>query len=359
MVRLIRRVLRVLPLRWIAAAILAFIAFWAIVAALMTAVAVLVARLLRRGAPRRLDGRVVVITGSSRGLGLALAEECARRGGRVVLNARRADELEEARQRIASFGPEPLAVVCDVRDREQARRLIERATERFGRVDALINNAGVISVGPLEAQTLDDFRDAMDTMYWGTVYTTTAVLPQMRARREGDIVNITSIGGKVSVPHLLPYNGAKFAAVGFSEGLHAEVSKDGINVLTVVPGLMRTGSPERALFRGDPEAEHTWFDLAASLPVTSTSAERAARLIVDAMLRRKTELIITPQAQVAARVHGSFPGAVVRMASVANRVLPHSDRSDIARRGYESGTALTESALASQGREAERRWNQD
>ena len=354
--RLLRRVSRMVPMRYVVGAFVAFAAFMALVAALMTAVAVLVARLLGRRGPQRLDGRVVVITGSSRGLGLALAEECARRGGRVVLSARHSGELEAARDRIATFGPEPLAVACDVRDREQAERLIQRATEHFGRIDALINNAGVMSVGPLEAQTLDDFRDAMDTMYWGTVYTTMAALPQMRASHAGDIVNIASIGGKVSVPHMLPYSGAKFGVVGFSEGLHAEASKDGINVLTVVPGLMRTGSPERALFRGNPEAEHTWFDLAASLPVTSTSAEKAARQIVDAMLRRKAELIITPQAQLVARAHGAFPGTTTRMASLVGRVMPRSDRSDVARRGYESETPVTESPLTALGQDAAERW---
>ena len=330
--RPIRRIAGMIPIRYVIAAFVAFAAFMAVVAALMTAVAVLVARLLRRPAgPPRLDGRVVVITGSSRGLGLALAEECARRGGRVVLSARHADGLQETRDRIATFGPEPLSVVCDVRDREQAERLIERATEHFGRVDALINNAGVLSVGPLEALTVDDFRDAMDTMYWGTMYPTLAVLPQMRTRHDGDIVNIASIAGKVSVPHVLPYSSAKFAEVGFSEGLHAEVAKDGINVLTVVPGLLRTGAQGRAFFRGDAEAEHTWLDRAASMPVTSTSAEKAARQIVDAMVRRKAEMIISPQAQLAVRAHGAFPGTATRLASLVGRVMPRSDRGEIER----------------------------
>ena len=106
----------------------------------------------------------------------------------------------------------------------------------------MVNNAGMIQVGPLATTTKEDFVTALDVMFWGTLYPTLAVLPQMRARGRGHIVNITSIGDLVSVPHLLPYTCAKFAAVGLSEGLRAELGPVGIRVTTVVPGLMRTGS---------------------------------------------------------------------------------------------------------------------
>lgn len=99
----------------------------------------------------------------------------------------------------------------------------------------------------------------------------------MRARRRGRIVNITSIGGKVGMPHLLPYTCAKFATVGLSEGLRAELGREGIRVTTIVPGLMRTGSHLKAMFRGQHEQEFTWFSLGASLPLVSMGAERAAR----------------------------------------------------------------------------------
>src|SRR5450759_4776995 len=113
------------------------------------------------------------------------------------------------------------------------------------------------------------FELAMDVMYWGVLYPTLAVLPQMREHKRGRIVNITSIGGKVSIPHLLPYNSAKFAAVGLSEGLRAELAMDGVTVTTIVPGLMRTGSHINAYFKGKQEREYTWFALGASLPVIS------------------------------------------------------------------------------------------
>src|SRR5690606_38187036 len=128
---------------------------------------------------------------------------------RLVICARDEVELARARADLRTRGAEVLAVPCDVGDREQVQHLIAAAYERYGRVDILVNNAGVIQVAPLEDQTLGDFERAMATMYWGMVYPTLAVLPLMRARGQGRIVNITSIGGKVSVPHLLPYSSAK------------------------------------------------------------------------------------------------------------------------------------------------------
>jgi short-subunit dehydrogenase len=105
----------------------------------------------------------------------------------------------------------------------------------------LVNNAGVIQMGPVEDQSLEDFEEALGTMFYGVLMPIWSVLPQMISRGEGRIVNITSIGGKLSVPHLLPYNCAKFAAVGLSEGLRAELGRSKISVTTIVPGLMRTG----------------------------------------------------------------------------------------------------------------------
>src|SRR5947207_4543781 len=187
--------------------------------------------------------------------------------------------------------------------------MVEEATMRFGRIDAVINNAGIIQVGPIETMTIEDFERAMAVNFWGVVYTTLAVLPSMLARRRGNIVNITSIGGKVSVPHLLPYSCAKFAAVGFSEGLRAELARDHIPVTTIVPGLMRTGGHLNALFKGDREAEFTWFSLGASLPGISMAAERAARQIVRAAKRGEAERILSLPANLLASFHGLLPGA--------------------------------------------------
>ena len=128
--------------------------------------------------------------------------------------------------------------------------MVAEAAELLGPIDVLVNNAGIITVGPFLEMDVEDFDQAMKVMFWGPLYTTLAVLPAMRARKQGSIVNITSIGGKVSVPHLLPYCCAKFAAVALSEGLRTELMPDGIRVTTIAPGLLRTGSHLNARFKG-------------------------------------------------------------------------------------------------------------
>jgi NAD(P)-dependent dehydrogenase (short-subunit alcohol dehydrogenase family) len=268
-----------------------------------------------------LRGRVALVTGGSRGLGLLLARELAREGCRLAICARGDEELQESRRALEAEGAAVLAVRCDVSDRAQAEHFVNETAQRFGQIDICVNNAGIIQVGPVETMTAEDFQQAMAVMFWGTVYPTLAVLPEMLKRRAGHIVNITSIGGKVSVPHLLPYNCAKFAAVAFSEGLHAELASRRIRVLTVVPGLMRTGSHINAWFKGRREAEYAWFSLGASLPGLSMDAERAARQIVRAIKRNAAQATLGLPAQVLERVHGLFPGATVALLGLANAVL--------------------------------------
>ena len=221
------------------------------------------------------------------------------------------------------------------------------------------SSGAMISVGPLEEQTLGDFEQLMAIMFWGTVYPTLEVLPAMRARRSGRIVNITSIGGKVSVPHLLPYSTAKFAAVGFSEGLRAELARDGIVVTTVAPGLMRTGSHLNALFKGQHRQEFGWFSLGASLPITSTSAEGAARRIVTALARGEAELILTWQANLLAVAHGLLPGLTSDVLGLVNRVLPGPGGvGSQSVTGWASQSPLSDSPLEALGREAAATLNQ-
>jgi len=183
--------------------------------------------------------------------------------------------------------------------------------------------------------TVPDFKAAMDVMYWGTVYPSLAVLPQMQARGQGRIVNITSIGGKVSVPHLVPYSCAKFAAVAFSEGLRAELAADGIVVTTIVPGLMRTGSHLNAEAKGNQDGEWVRFALAASLPLISMDAEQAAREIVAATRRGEAERILSLPATLLARFHGLFPGTTANLLSLVNRWLLPTNVAPSSARGME------------------------
>ncbi|MBD0369886.1 MAG: SDR family NAD(P)-dependent oxidoreductase [Pyrinomonadaceae bacterium] len=293
-----------------------------------------------------LRGKVVLITGGSRGLGLVMAREFAREGARLAICARRSDELEAARADLKARGAEVLAVPCDVTDRAQVNEMTNIVRDRFGRVDVLVNNAGVIQVGPIEVMTIEDYENAMKTHFWGPLYTTLAVLPEMRRRREGRIVNITSIGGKISIPHLVPYSASKFALVGLSEGLRAELLKDGVVVTTVCPGLMRTGSPRNALFKGKHRAEYAWFAISDSLPVTSMNAVRAARQIVAATKRGDAEVILTIQAQLAARFHGLFPGTTADLLGLVNKLLPEAGGIGRAcARGKDSQSSLAPSVL--------------
>lgn len=281
------------------------------------------ARRLRR---RDLAGERVLMTGGSRGLGFLLAREFGRRGCRIAICARDAGELAEARATLAAEGIDAVTVPCDVANEDAVARMMIDLGQAMGGVDVLVNNAGAIAVGPLETLDVTDFDEAMATMFWGVLHPTLAVLPEMRARGRGQIVNVTSIGGRVSLPHMLPYSSAKFAAVGLSEGLHAELAGAGIAVLTVTPGLMRTGSHLRAEFKGRQEREYAWFALGATLPGISMDAERAARAIVDAAARGASHLVLTPPARVAAALHGLFPGPTASvLAFVRRRLMPDAD----------------------------------
>jgi NAD(P)-dependent dehydrogenase (short-subunit alcohol dehydrogenase family) len=288
-----------------------------------------------------LRGKVALVSGGSRGLGLLIARELYRAGCRVALLARDADELEHARVDLAHRGADVIAVPCDVIDRRLVERALADVHARFGRIDVLVNNAGIVQVGPLESMTLDDFEHAMQTNFWGGVYLTLAVLPEMRARRAGWIVNVTSIGGAVAVPHLLPYDCAKFAQLGFSEGLRAELAQDGVSVTTVVPGLMRTGSTAHAYFKGRHQRELAWFQAGATTPLTSMNAARAAAEIVHALRRGEALVTLGWQARLLRLMHGLLPGLVADLLGQVNRVLPHASGADVERLAVSGRTLAT------------------
>ena len=310
------------------------------------AIGALVGRQLARGS-RRIDftGRVVVITGGSRGLGLVLARQMASEGARLCLLARNEGELARA---AAQFPPgsEVMTVRCDIRRRADVRAAVDTILERWGVIDVLINNAGVIQVGPLEHMTTGDFENAMATHFWGPLHLMFEIVPSMRRRGFGRIVNISSIGGRVAVPHLAPYCASKFALAGLSDAVRTELDQYGIRVTTVAPGLMRTGSPINADVKGQHQAEYAWFAISDSLPGLSVAAENAARQILDACRHGDPELTISLPAKAAIIANHLAPGAVARALMVVNRFLPGPNDADgdLGRRGSESTSKWAPSA---------------
>jgi NAD(P)-dependent dehydrogenase (short-subunit alcohol dehydrogenase family) len=248
------------------------------------------------------------------------------RGARLVLCARDAYELSLAQHDLVARGArDVLAIQCDISDRQAVNLMIEETTARYGRIDVLVNNAGIMRVGPLETMTYEDFREVMAADYWGALHTSLAVIPQMRERGEGRIVNITSIGGRIAFPHLAPYSAAKFALVGLSEALHAELAEHGVRVTTVVPGFMRTGSPLHVDFNGNAELEYRWFAAGGAFALTSMDARRAARKIVRATERGDGFITIGVQAKVIRLVHDLAPRFAGFALSLVARLLPAAD----------------------------------
>jgi NAD(P)-dependent dehydrogenase (short-subunit alcohol dehydrogenase family) len=316
-------------------------------------------RLLAGAGRYEFTGKTVLVTGGSRGLGLVLAKHLAAEGSRVAICGRDPEALERAHSTLEAIGTEVFALPVDVADREAVRDLVQEVVGRFGPVDVLVNNAGVIEVGPEETMTLTDYEEAMAVNFWGLVYPTLAVLPSMRARRSGRIVNITSIGGRLGVPHLVPYSASKFAALGFSQGLHAEVRRHGVIVTSVVPGLMRTGSPRNATFRGRHRAEYAWFSVADSLPGITISVEEAARRILDGARHGVAEVRFPLVTRVAVLAAAAAPNLTASVLSVAGRLLPDPPSERRERRpGRESQSAASPSWLTRLGDAAARRYNQ-
>jgi NAD(P)-dependent dehydrogenase (short-subunit alcohol dehydrogenase family) len=306
------------------------------------------ARLSRARRSIDFGGRVVVITGGSRGLGLVLARQFASEGARLCLLARDERELDRARRLLEEEYPsvEVLALRCDVRQPDEVRETVGRILGEWLAIDVLVNVAGIIQVGPLDHMQIEDFENAMATHFWGPLHMMLETIPSMRRRGFGRIVNISSIGGRIAVPHLAPYSASKFALVGLSDAMRAELASSGIHVTTVSPGLMRTGSPRNAQIKGQYWKEYAWFALADSIPGLSTSAENAARHIIEACRYGDPELTITIPAKVAVMANALAPAAVARAMSVGTRLLPGPAGADgdVPRRGRDSESRLAPSA---------------
>jgi short-subunit dehydrogenase len=298
---------------------------------------------------RRIDfnGKTVLISGASRGLGLELARGFADEGADLILLARDKANLTQSANELRRYGVNVDTVAVDVSDESQVREAMSSLFANGRKIDVLVNNAGTIQVGPVENMELHDYENALGVHFWGPLYLMREVLPTMQARRAGRIVNIASISGKVAVPHLLPYAASKFALVGLSEGMRAELLKDGIYVTTVCPGLMRTGSHLNAYFKGQHKKEYALFALANASPLLSTASESAARKIIEACRYGRAGLVVTPQARLLRLAHSLFPNVTSDMLGLVNQFLPQAraGEGDTLKRGVDSRSPIAPSVL--------------
>lgn len=308
---------------------------------------------------------LALVAGGSRGLGLLIAREFGRVGYRVAICARNADELEQGRQQLVADGHDVSVEVCDVADASAVARMVDRLEQDPDGVDAAVVVAGVIQVGPLSSMTRSHFEEALNIMLWGPINVALAVLPAMRKRGRGRIGVVSSIGGIIAVPHLLPYSTAKFGALGFSSGLRSELAGTGVSVTTIAPGLMRTGSHLRAEFVGEQPRELSWFSLGATLPLVSMDAERAAAKIVAGVRAGRAYVVLTPLAQVGMRLNGLAPTVTAALMALGGRLLPAGPGEPTSTlQGYQvrermrAGSGRVFDAVTTLGRRAARSFNQ-
>jgi short-subunit dehydrogenase len=280
--------------------------------------------------------RSVVITGSSRGLGFALAEQFLREGARVALIARNSEELDAAQallqQRVSG---QIFTISCDVTKPAEVKRAFEQVEGVFGRIDILVNNAGAIVIGPLESMERADFDALLNLQVHAIFQATQAVLPVFRQYGGGRIANICSIGGKIAVPHMSVYCAGKFALAGLSAVMAAELAPENVVVTTVFPGIMRVGSAGQAVIKGEHEKEYAWFALGTTTPLVSVSAEYAARSILAGIRAGDAQVIFPTTAKLAVFAQANFPELYAFGLRSAARFFPRGQSSE-RRTGAES-----------------------
>jgi len=267
----------------------------------------------------------VVITGASQGIGRAIAHQFAKHGYNLVLAAREAERLlavaEELRSR---YSVAVLPVPTDVRDAAAVATLIQAAITRFNAVDVLVNNAGIYISGPVEAFTLDDWHQAVDTNLWGYIHTIHSLLPHLLERGKGTIVNLCSIGGSVPAAYLTPYTTTKFAVDGMTQSMHTELSPKGIHVCGIYPNLIKSNFLERAIFRGvdaaDQQERRQQVEKLMDNPLVE-KPEDVAAAVWDAVQSRK-EKVYVGSAQASAALHAALPQLTRWM---TRKVFQHKD----------------------------------
>ncbi|GGL94756.1 ketoacyl reductase [Deinococcus aerolatus] len=323
---------------------------WLILAAAVTAVAA------RRAftVPYNLRDKSVLITGGSRGLGLALAAEFLSRGARVTLMARTGPDLARAAGQLRA-GERVHTVTGDVTQQDDLVRALAETIRRHGGLDVLVNNAGLIQSGPLANMTEDDFRQSMEINTFAPLRLTRLALPELR-RRGGRVLLVSSVGGRVAVPHLAPYSVSKFALTGLGQALRAELAGDGVGVTTVCPTVMRTGSPRQATVKGQHRKEYALFATVDNLPLVSLDADVAARRMVDALVRGDAQALIGGSAVMLGYAQALAPQLTADLLALATRLLPTATASDRGVPGHEAESPISRHNPIKSA--AERRYNE-
>jgi short-subunit dehydrogenase len=249
-----------------------------------------------------LSGKVVVVTGASMGIGEAIAKIFADQGASVVMLSRDAGRVEAARGRVG-YGERTLAMACDVRHREDVDRAIGLTLHHFNRIDVWVNNAGHGLLDSVAQMEMAACREMFDTNFFGAVGAMQAVIPVMRQQGAGTIINVSSVAGHIPIPFHAAYSATKFALNAIGKAAGVELKKDGIHVLTVCPGYVRTAFSENAI-RGS--------ELKRVRPgsVKGVTAERVARATLRGYLKRKREVIVPWTMYVPQKIYQIFPGLV-------------------------------------------------
>ncbi|WP_299758036.1 SDR family oxidoreductase [uncultured Pontibacter sp.] len=246
--------------------------------------------------------KVVLITGGTSGIGKALAFAFGREGAKVAVSGRNQQNLDQTSQELSAAGIANLAVNADVSVEEQCQRMVQETVSKFGRLDVLINNAGISMRALFEDLDLDVIREVMDINFWGTVYSTKYALPYIK-QYGGSIVGISSIAGYRGLPARTGYSASKFAMHGFLETLRTELLHSGVHVLLACPGFTASNIRNTALAANGQQQGETPREEEKMM-----SAEEVAERILKATIQRKRDLVMTTQGKLAVWVNKLFPG---------------------------------------------------
>ncbi|GAB3532798.1 SDR family oxidoreductase [Pontibacter brevis] len=246
--------------------------------------------------------KVILITGGTSGIGKACAFAFGRAGAKVAFSGRNLQGLQQTSQELAAAGINNLPVQADVSVEEQCAQMVQKTVDAYGRLDVLINNAGISMRALFEDLDLDVIRKVMDINFWGTVYSTKYALPYIKAGK-GSVIGISSIAGYRGLPARTGYSASKFAMHGFLETLRTELLYSGVHVLLACPGFTASNIRNTALAANGQQQGETPREEEKMM-----SAEEVAERILKATLKRKRDLVMTTQGKMAVWINKLFPG---------------------------------------------------